>query len=151
MRRICFLALFFTLLSTPAYSETIVSQGAPGKKGAWPVSATVPSGSSLPVRSVDVCSSYSQSVVAVGVTAVAVPTSALSGRKLMRICNSPENVGSPKVKCLLGGTSPVMGATTAGDVLTVGDCFPYQIESTVSVKCISDTAGTAVTTFECVW
>lgn len=100
---------------------------------------------------VEVCSSYAQAVQAVGTTAVAVPVSALSGRKLVRVCNSPENVGSPKVKCLLGGTAPVMGATTAGDVLTVGDCFPYQVDSTVAVKCISDTAGTAVTTFECAW
>lgn len=100
---------------------------------------------------VEVCSTYAQGVKAVGVVAVSVPTAAMSGRKLIRICNSPENVGSPKVKCLLGATAPVMGATTAGDVLSVGDCFPYQVDSTVDLKCISDVAGTAVTTFECAW
>lgn len=95
------------------------------------------------------CSTTAQTVVSVGVAAVLVPASALAGRKALRVCNSPENVGSPKVKCLLGGTAPVMGVANAGDVLGVGDCFPYAVDSTVALKCIADTAGTAVVTFEC--
>lgn len=95
-----------------------------------------------------VCATTSQTVVSVGVAAVLVPATSLSGRKALRVCNSVENVGSPKVKCLLGAT-PAMGLANPGDVLAPGDCFPYAIDSTVSVRCISDTAGTAVTTFEC--
>lgn len=111
-----------------------------------------PGPTGMPVRTaVETCTDYGQSVVVVGTTAVPVPASPRFGRKLLRVCNSPENIGTPKVKCLLSETAPVMGATNRGDVLTVGDCFTYQIASAVPVLCISDTAGTAVTTFECTW
>jgi hypothetical protein len=109
--------------------------------------------SPLPVYS-PVCSSTSQSVVVVGVTPVTVPTTALPGRKSLRVCVSLENVGSPKVKCALD-TTPVMGfvatdaGTPIGDVLQPGDCFGYSVDTTHSVKCISDTASTGVVTYEC--
>lgn len=97
-----------------------------------------------------VCTTTAQSVVSVGVTAVTVPAASLQGRRSLVVCNSAENVGSPKVKCLIGGTAPVMGAANPGQVITVDGCFPFGLASTETLKCISDTAGTAVTTYECV-
>ena len=96
-----------------------------------------------------VCASTAQSVVSVGVAAVTVPASSLQGRRSLVVCNSPLNVGSPKVKCLLGGTAPTMALLDPGQVITVDNCFPFSVASTDTLKCISDTAGTAVTTFEC--
>lgn len=95
------------------------------------------------------CSQSAQAVTAVGTAAATVPASPMSGRRYIRVCNSVENAGSPKLKCLLGGTAPVMGATTAGDALAVGDCVQYPEASTVLLKCISDAAGTAAATYEC--
>jgi len=109
--------------------------------------------SPLPVYS-PVCTTTSQAVVVVGTSAVTAPTSPLPGRKSLRVCVSLENVGSPKVKCALDST-PVMGFTATdagtpiGDVLQPGDCFGYSVDTTHVVKCISDTAGTGVITYEC--
>jgi hypothetical protein len=44
-----------------------------------------------------------------------------------------------------------MGVTEIGDVLTAAaPCAFYPVDSTHTVKCISDTASTAVDTAECV-
>jgi hypothetical protein len=104
----------------------------------------------LPVQSL--CSTYAQSVVAVGDAGVAVPTAATFGRRGVTICNSTENTGSPKLKCLVASEDggPGMGATLPGDVLAVGDCITYPVDNIVSTRCISDTAGTAATSAECI-
>lgn len=152
----------FFRIAAAALAVILVSSDAraigPDPDGRSPVNpAKKPDGTSSPIN-VDasgnavvvppICSTTAQSVVSVGATAVLVPASPLSGRKTLRVCVSLENAGSPKVKCLLGGT-PVMGVANPGDVLAPGDCYPYAIDSSVVVKCIADTAGTAVTTFEC--
>lgn len=100
-----------------------------------------------------VCSQAPQAIVLVGTTAAQVPTNQLAGRKTLRICVSIENAGSPKVKCLLDGTpgmtfTPDVGVAQ-GDVMAPGDCYVYPVDTTHTVKCISDTASTGVLTWEC--
>lgn len=95
------------------------------------------------------CSSVAQSIVSVGAAAVVVPAAPLQGRRYIRICVSPENVGSPYVKCLLGGDAPVIGIANPGDVIPTGECVPYTAASTDTIKCIGSAAGVGVTTFEC--
>lgn len=126
-------------------------------------SSVLPNGTEAPanldnfgnlVTSSPMCAAAVQSVVVVGVTAVAAPTTPLSGRKVVRVCVSLENVGSPKVKCAID-SHPVMGfavtdgGSPVGDVLQPGDCFAYPVDTTHSLKCVSDTAGTGVVTYEC--
>lgn len=113
----------------------------------------VPSGGSMAV-STPVCTSAPQTVVVVGVTAVTVPSSPLAGRKSVRVCVSLENAGSPKVKCALD-SHPIMGMVVTdggspiGDVMGPGDCYAYPIDTSHTLKCVSDTAGTGVLTWEC--
>ena len=98
------------------------------------------------------CSVYAQSVTAVGTTAVTVPTARSWNSRGVTICNSQENTGSPKLKCLLdpnADAGPFMGLTNQGEVLGVGDCAQFPVEYTHVVKCVSDTAGTAATATEC--
>lgn len=92
------------------------------------------------------CTSRSQSVTSVGVAASSLPT-ALATRWMVRVCNSAENTGTPIVKCRDDGTNPVMGIANAGEALEVGDCVTYY--TAAAIRCISDTAATAVTQAEC--
>lgn len=92
------------------------------------------------------CTSRSQSVTSVGVAASTLPT-ALASRWMVRVCNSAENSGAPMVKCRDDGSNPTMGIANAGEVLEVGDCATYY--TPVGIRCISDTAATAVTQAEC--
>lgn len=107
----------------------------------------------MPV-STPVCASSPQTVVVVGTSAVSVPSSPLAGRKTVRVCVSLENVGSPKVKCAID-SHPIMGfavtdgGSPIGDVMGPGDCYPYPIDTSHTLKCVSDTAGTGVLTWEC--
>lgn len=95
----------------------------------------------------DVCTTIVESVVSVGLTATAVPASALGSRKLVVICNSPENTGTPLLKCRGDGTNPVIGLTQAGQTLKVGDCINYT--TTAAINCIADTAATGASVTEC--
>ena len=116
-----------------AQPQVSANQGAPGRQGAWPV--TTP------------CVTVVETVTSVGTTAVAVPTTAQSARKLILICNSSENTGSPVLKCRADGTAPVIGTAAAGQALAKGDCVSYS--TTVAVRCIADTAATAASASEC--
>lgn len=146
------------LVEAPAVAGKIISGGnesfVPVSPDGGTAEVLVSGGTSpLPVYS-PVCANATQGLAAVGTTAVAVPTSALPGRKSLRVCVSLENAGSPKVKCALGSV-PVMGfaatdaGTPIGDVLAPGDCFTYSVDTSTLVRCVSDTAGTGVITFEC--
>lgn len=146
LRKIGLMIIPTLLISFIAYAGTQVDQGAPGHQGGWPVTLT--GTSTVSSSQQQACSATAQSVVSVGVAAVSVPTSRLASSTLLVFCNSIENAGSPKVKVLLSGT-PVMGNTTPGDALRVGDCVAYAVGSSVTPKVISDTASTAVTTYEC--
>ena len=126
--------------------------GSPGTSSGTP-SYVAPAGGTFPM-STPTCTNVPQHLTSVGATAVLVPATSLPGRKVLRICNSSENAGNPKVKCVLDGW-PVMGlvasdaGTPEGDVMGPGDCFPYAVGLDHVLRCISDTPGTAVTSYEC--
>lgn len=98
------------------------------------------------------CTSVVQTVIAVGTTAVTVPTSRAYSSIGVEIENSVENAGSPKLKCTAdpvdGGVG--MGTSNLGTVKGPGDPMFFGLDPSHTIKCISDTAGTAVTTSECV-
>jgi hypothetical protein len=81
----------------------------------------------------------------VSTTSTAVPATPAAGRLYTRVCLSLEASGTPLVKCRTDGTPPAFG-TTAGEVLSVGDCVTY---TTPAVACIANAAATPVSTFEC--
>ncbi len=95
------------------------------------------------------CASRLHTSTVVGVAAGNTPAAQLAGRRYVTLCNSLQNTGTPLVKCRVDGTSPVMAVTNAGDVLGLGDCIQYDIAAGVVPSCISDAAGTNVTSFEC--
>jgi len=109
-------------------------------------STSVDGGTTTYTTAIFACASRAQTVTSVGVAAVTLTTS-LASRWAARICNSAENAGTPLVKCRDDNTNPVMGIANAGEVLEVGDCVTYY--TTVGIRCISDTAATAVTQAEC--
>jgi len=147
-----------------AYAQTVVKadQGKPGNQGAWPVTGTLTVAppaydgggptATVPVtcKSVMPDAGSPWQVTSVGVAATNVPPTSGVTRYYVLVCNSSENSGTPLVKCLGNNTSPVMGVANRGDVLGVADCQQYAILGTNQLKCISDTASTAVTSFECV-
>lgn len=167
MRKETFAAVLCTslLVGAVALAQSLVKadQGKPGNQGPWPVTvvsggggSTVYDGGNPTAVTGVTCSSTiadagsPQQVTAVGVTAVAVPAQASLNRFYMTVCNSIENSGTPQVKCLYNGVAPVMGKTTKGDVLGVGDCWRFDISTSNTLECISDTAATAVSSDECV-
>lgn len=119
---------------TDAQGRLIVSTGSGGS-----AVATVP----FPCLAI----ANSHKVTSVGLVAVSVPSAVAGNRQFVRLCNSAENSGIPNVKCRNDGSDPVMGIANAGEVLSVGDCATYGGDA--GVRCISDTAATAVTTYEC--
>jgi hypothetical protein len=92
------------------------------------------------------CPSRSQTVTTVGTSPVALPTT-LAYRWMTRVCNSPENVGTPLVKCRDDDVNPTMGLANAGEVLEVGDCVSYYTNA--AIRCISNSASVSVTQAEC--
>lgn len=98
------------------------------------------------------CSSVVVKVTSCGTTAGAVPATRTAGSKSLEIVNSPENAGSPKVKCIAnpedGGVG--FGATYPGLVRVPGESLVFALDSTHTVICVCDTPATAVTTTECV-
>lgn len=98
----------------------------------------------------DFCASPRETLTFVGTDAGAVPSSNLAGRRFIYMCNSRENSGSPVLKCRIDGTNPAMGVDGgAGEVLAKGDCVKLDVGSGTNVKCIADTANTAVHSTEC--
>lgn len=125
---------------------TTVNQGKPGAYGAWPVSipGTV-TATTVPTT----CTNPTHRVTSVGTSAAACPNAQLNGRKVIVMCNSIENSGSPLIKVRIDGVSPVMGTATPGHALAPGDCIQYAVSNATTPLCISDTAGTALETTEC--
>jgi hypothetical protein len=106
------------------------------------------------------CNAPVQTSVTVGTTAVPVPAAPSIGRRSVTVCNSPENTGSPTIKCILAlnlpdaGTpnpdgGPLTGVGNPGDVLRVADCVAYPVGSGSSLMCVASAAGTSATTLEC--
>lgn len=88
-----------------------------------------------------------EKVTSVGTSAVLIPAAPNAARIYMQVCNSSENPGTPIVKCRVDGVAPVLGIANAGRVLSVDDCLISS--SDAGTYCISDTASTAVPSFEC--
>ena len=97
------------------------------------------------------CATPTYSTTSVGTSAVNCPTTQLTGRYSIVICNSLENpgIGSRYIKVRIDGTNPVMGVGQPGDVLGVGDCIPYFVPASVVPKCIASHAATYATGLEC--
>lgn len=94
------------------------------------------------------CTATRSSSVSVGTSVVTVPADGgLAGRWMVRVCNSPRNSGVPIITCATGGATPDAGLLADGEALEVGDCASYTTGG--AVTCISDTAATAVSTWEC--
>lgn len=157
------LAVVGALTLSLSYGQSLVKadQGKPGNQGPWPVTGTIvvvpgfDGGTPEAVTDV-ICNAVlpdagsPQQVTSVGVSATPVPVIPAATRYYITVCNSSENTGTPLVKCLYNNVSPVMGIANNGDVLGVSDCWKYPITGTNQLKCISDTASTAVTSNECV-
>lgn len=144
---------FFVVVGVAFAAEEIVNQGTPGKRGPWPVTvvSTLPDGGTNSGTSVtpQICATMANKITSVGVAAGATPSTQLTARRYIYLCNSLQNTGTPLVKCRQDGTSPVMAATNAGDVLGIGDCILYPVGSGTAISCIADAAATYVTSFEC--
>lgn len=162
------LVVAVVLVAAVAVAQTIVKadQGKPGTQGPWPVtlSGSIPvvivdggvSGGGGTATSTDAgvsvtvpyCSVSRSSIVSVGTSASTVPVDGgLAGRWMVRVCNSIRNTGIPTVTCATGGVTPDAGLLGDGESLQPGDCAVYTTGGAVS--CISDTAATAVSTWEC--
>lgn len=168
MKRILFV-LAALLAAGAALAQTVIKadQGKPGNQGPWPV--TISGGASFTIsgavsidgglvatvpaqcRAAQLDGGSTQRVTSVGTSATNVPATGASSatRYYMTVCNSSENSGTPLVKCLYNAATPVMGVANPGPVLGVSDCWLFPIAGVNQLKCISDTASTAVTSDEC--
>ncbi len=141
-----------------AIAGTLVDQGSPGFNP-WPVRGTFivngTDGGVLQTTQVMCAQTAADGGLlhkntVVGAAAVSTPAAQTAQRIYVELCNSTQNAGNPMVKCRVDNTAPVMAAGNAGDVLGIGDCKVYPVPSSNVPQCIADTAGTNVTSFECV-
>lgn len=97
------------------------------------------------------CSALAIKATSCGTTPLAVPVSRAAGSTSVEIVVSPENAGSPKVKCAVdpadGGVG--FGGTNPGVVGVVGYPLVFPLDSTHTIICVCDTAGTALVSSEC--
>ncbi len=142
-------AVFTSLVCIVGYSQTVANQGKPGTQGPWPVTSTGSDGGAVIIQPVRCTGTGAQKITTVGVAAGNTPSTQLATRVYLELCNSLQNSGNPIVKCRVDGTAPVAAAGNVGDVLGVGDCIRYDIGAATVPQCISDAAGTNVTSFEC--
>ena len=150
MKRWAPFILSLVVLAGFSVAAELVDQGMPGTYGPWPVTAIINTGAdggipTTPQR----CSVTAHKNTVVGAVAANTPSTQLTGRRYVTICNSIQNTGNPILKCRVDATAPVAAAGNAGDVLGIGDCIQYAIFDTNVPQCISDAAGTNATSFEC--
>lgn len=104
-------------------------------------------------QSTFICSNPKTVVLSIGTTAAPCPTTSLSGRKFVAICNSSANTGTAKLKVLVtqvsGGTAPVMGSTNPGRTLEKGQCEQWYVTTKSTPQCIADQAATLTEVVEC--
>lgn len=164
MKKTILVVSFLAALVAAAQSTMIVNQGAPGNQGPWKVTCTnCSSGGSDAGTTVNItfdggfigqvtpiyCSTSSvNAVTSVGTSSTATPAATATARVSILVCNSLENTGVPLVKCRDDNTAVALGVGNPGEAINPGDCIMYN--SKVGVRCISNTAATAVSTFECV-
>lgn len=161
MKRILFAVLPLVVAGLAWGQSTVkVNQGAPGNQGPWPVTisgstpgtasaVTGPDGGAVVVQDLQCNGVGSHKITVVGVAAGNTPSAQKANRVYIELCNSLQNSSNPIVKCRVDGTAPVAAAGNIGDVLGVGDCIRYTISAGIVPQCISDAAGTNVTSFEC--
>lgn len=98
------------------------------------------------------CASVIVRAISCGTTPAAVPVSRTAGSGGLEITNSPENAGSPKVKCQPdpsdGGVG--FGATNPGITRVPGESMYIALDYTHTVICVCDTPGTGLIATECV-
>lgn len=155
-----FAVVLILTVSSFVCAQTKVDQGKPGTQGPWPVTCTncggggggsgwTPDGGFIGQVTPVYCSAASvNAATAVSTASVAVPAATTATRVSILVCNSLENTGLPLVKCRDDNTAVALGVANPGETINPGDCIMYN--SKVGVRCISNTASTAVTTFECV-
>lgn len=97
------------------------------------------------------CSALAIKATSCGTTPLAVPVSRAAGSTSVEVVVSPENAGAPKVKCTVdpadGGVG--FGGTNPGVVGVVGYPLVFPLDSTHTIICVCDTAGTALVSSEC--
>jgi hypothetical protein len=148
-------ALFSTLtfVFSVAFAQTKVDQGKPGTQGPWPVtiqSTTLSDGGTTTATTVKfLCADVKSGITIVdGGTVQAVPADGgLSGRWFIRVCATGKNSGTPMIACTQDGQTPSMNFDAVGESIETSDCRTYYTPNTI--KCVSDTALTGVTTEEC--
>lgn len=150
-----------TLLASPAAAEDlpigyrVTTQQVVGGRmpdgGAAPV-ALDHAGYLLSTSSAPRCSALVVRAISCGTTPAAAPISRTAGSSGLEVTNSPENAGSPKVKCLAdpsdGGVG--FGATNPGLVRSPGESIYFALDPTHTVICVCDTPATGLTATECV-
>lgn len=118
--------------------------------GAGPISLDS-SGNVKTVTSIPTCDAVVIHALSCGTTPAAFPVSRTGGSTSLEITNSPENAGTPKVKCIVdpadGGVG--FGGTNPGLVRVPGESMFFALNSNHTVICVCDTPGTAVVTSEC--
>lgn len=106
----------------------------------------------MTTASTPTCSSIVPRITTCGTTPVAVPASRAAGSTSLELINSAENAGSPKMKCIPdpsdGGVG--FGATVAGFQRSPGESLNFPLDSTHTVICVCDTAGTGIPSSECI-
>ncbi len=94
------------------------------------------------------CSATKQATTQVNLTSLDTPADGgFPGHWYTRVCNSARNSGTPIITCTADGQTPTAASSSSGDALEVSDCVTYLTGATV--RCISDTTATQVTTEEC--
>ena len=129
-----------------AAAQEEVSQGQPGTKGPWPV---LISGSNITdagfiIVTEPMLTGLPQTTVQVGTVAIAVPTTSAANRTCVEICNTSANTAGVIIKCIINNNDagvPVIGPSTPGTTLVVGQCLQVKAPATMLPFCISNTAA----------
>lgn len=155
MRAFVAFVVIGVLTALGASAQIRADQGTPGKQGPWPVLNYTPGldGGTVTSQSPYRCNAASPHKTVYVARPTMVPQRAADGgcdaaglRAYVDVCVSPENSGTPKVKCRADGVWPGLGVGDAGDVLNVGDCVRYTVPG--CMRCNGD--GGWVTTYECI-
>lgn len=147
-------------IATLAWAQTVVTanQGQPGKQGPWPVTINglfFPDGGGIPTYAAQCVQTRETVSSTIDGGAWDCPTTQLTNRRWITMCNSQENSGTVGIKIRFDRVAPAAGLTTAGEVLNVGDCITLALDGGVTPICIDTSSGSAstaqqaLTTLEC--
>lgn len=157
MKRLTATRAFFLSMMTVAaitWAQQKVDQGKPGNQGPWPVTISGSGSGGLTVTEAP-CAYPLESIIQFdGGAATPCPVVSRAGRRLVTMCNSPKNSGTPSWTVRADGVAPTVLVSSPGQSLRVGDCVLYFIAATlpdagVPLNCISDTNSAALTITEC--